>query len=510
MIKNKAWYARYEQEPLRYILFFGFLIRLLAAIFSKGFGWIDDQFLVIEIAQSWVDGVDYYKWLPGTPGNEGPEGFSFFYVGLHYLLFSFFDWLGFANPQSKMFVVRLLHAGWSMLIVYFGYKITLLLSNRRSANLIGWMLAMFWIFPFLSVRNLVELTCLPPIMWATYLLIKDKTQPNWRYWLLAGILLGIAFNIRFQILLIVGAMGLVLLIEKRWKTLLYASFSGLLTIIVVQGGVDYFIWDQPFAQFAEYVNYNMHNAHRYIISPWYTYILFLLGILIPPVSIFIFLGFFKSWKRLLILFLPTLLFLIFHSYYPNKQERFVVTIIPFLMIAGVIGWHMIMDASKTANKMKNLAKGSFVFFWIINIILLVPVSVMYSKKARVETMSYLSKYPELEYFVIEDRNKNVLRFPPQYYLQKYLPYDALMQDNFKEQYKKLKQANTIDKQPGIVLFFQPDSLEMRVQHMKTLYPQLVHETTIEPGYMDMVLHWLNPINDNQRIFIYRNAAVLKN
>ena len=28
------------------------------------------------------------------------------------------------------------------------------------------------------------------------------------------------------------------------------------------------------------------------------------------------------------------------------------------------------------------------------------------------------------------------------------------------------------------------------------------------GFMDKVLHWLNPINDNQRIYIYRNKQVL--
>ena len=50
--------------PLQQLMLLGILIRLLSVIFSKGFGWHDDHFLVIEASQSWVDGYDYNNWLP--------------------------------------------------------------------------------------------------------------------------------------------------------------------------------------------------------------------------------------------------------------------------------------------------------------------------------------------------------------------------------------------------------------------------------------------------------------
>jgi hypothetical protein len=40
------------------------------------------------------------------------------------------------------------------------------------------------------------------------------------------------------------------------------------------------------------------------------------------------------------------------------------------------------------------------------------------------------------------------------------------------------------------------------------FPRLVYETTIEPGFIDRFVHWLNPINKNRRIFIYRNSEVI--
>jgi len=70
----------YSEYPFKVIFFIALLVRIIAAIFSKGYGWHDDQFLIIEVAQSWVDGIDYYGWLPTQDGLGQPEGFSFFYV----------------------------------------------------------------------------------------------------------------------------------------------------------------------------------------------------------------------------------------------------------------------------------------------------------------------------------------------------------------------------------------------------------------------------------------------
>ncbi len=490
------------------ILFVGFFFRLLATVFSKGYGWHDDQFLIIEVAQSWVDGIDFYSWLPSTDGTAVPEGFSFFYVGLHYLLFSFFKLIGLFDPQVKMLIVRLLHAIWSMLTIYFGYKITLQVSNNSDAKLVGWLLAIFWIFPMISVRNLIEYVSVPLLMYGLWLVIKSNKRTSYLVWLWAGIVFGLAFNIRFQTMLITGAIGLVILIRGWWKRTFILGIGVLIPIIILQGGIDYFVWGKPFVQLIEYVNYNMHNAARYIVSPWYTYILFLAGILIPPVSLFIIAGFFQQWRKLLIIFFPVLLFLVFHSYYPNKQERFVITIVPMLIIIGVIGWQQIKSKYFTGNTSVKLIKYSWIFFWIVNILALMPVTVMYSKKARVESMSYMAKYGNINNFLIEDVNQNVLRFPPQFYLGNWYRYNTLMKnDNFSE-FQKQHTSEPISKQPGFVLFYQPNNLKQRVNKLKTVYPNLIYETTIEPGFMDKVLHWLNPINDNQNIYLYRNKSVL--
>lgn len=485
----------------------GLLIRLVSVIFAKGFGWIDDQFLIIEIAQSWVDGVDYYRWLPDTVGNNGPVKFSFFYTGIIYYMLSFLELIGITEPQSKMYFIRLVHALWSLLIIKFGYKITLILSNKKSANQVGWILAILWLFPFLSVRNLVELISVPLVLWAILLVIDKTKNTKLIYWLLAGILLGFAFNIRLQTALITGGMGLVFLFEKKFVKAIVLGGGFLLIVAIFQGLVDYYFWGYPFAQLGEYVGYNMHSASNYTVGPWYVYLLFILGVLIPPFSLALFTGFVVNWKKLAIIFVPVIIFLLFHTYYPNKQERFVITILPLIIISGVIGWNELLLKLNSVkwNKANHIL---IVIFWVLNSILLLPISSMYSKKARVESMQYLSAYKQIEYFAIENVNRDVLRFPPMYYLDKWVDYDAVMKKTDINSLAKAKHWGNAESQPAFVLFFQPKNIDQRVDNLKNYLPGLVYETTIEPGTLDRILHWLNPINANENIFIYRNTNVI--
>jgi len=481
---------------------------LLAAIFSRGFGWIDDQFLVVEIAQSWVDGTDYYKWLPDTPGNAGPKGFSFFYTSLHFILFKFFEFIGISSPETKMFLVRLLHGLWSMLIIKWGYDLTLHFSDKKTALQAGWLLALFWMFPFLSVRNLVEFVCVPFLVLGTLLSVKPQQHFSIGRWLWIGILFGLAFNIRFQTGLFTAGVGLVLFFEKKWKETFFLSLGFLLIVTAIQGGIDYFVWKKPFIQLITYVGYNTSSAGLYTVGPWYHYIVFLLGMLIPPVSLFLLSGFLRSYKKMVIIFVPVFIFIVFHSVYPNKQERFISTIVPFIFISGTVGWKMIVESILNPKFMQKIVKVSWVFFWIVNLIALFPVSTMYSKKARVESMIYLSNYNNLHYFIIEDESKDVLRFPPQFYLEQWVNYEAFQKKDDFTDFTQKKDWSDPRNQPEFVLFFQPNNLDERVARMKKVFPGLVYETTIEPGLMDKLLHWLNPINDNQNIYIYRNTTLI--
>ena len=146
------------------------------------------------------------------------------------------------------------------------------------------------------------------------MLLKPSRLPFMLHFFLAGIIAGLAFSVRFQSVLFIGGLGLALIIQKRWKETFWFGTGILLCIVFIQGIADYILCGYPFAEFKEYVRYNIENSRQYFVQQWYMYFALMLGILLPPISFFLIFGFFKSWKKHLLLFLPSFIFLAFHCY----------------------------------------------------------------------------------------------------------------------------------------------------------------------------------------------------
>lgn len=512
MIDKIQWY--WENRPLKLVLLVTSLCLFVAVVFSKGFGMHDDHFLVVEASQSWVDGEDYNNWLPWnqTPGKEKPEGHSFFYVGIHFIVFSALKFLSVDDPQAKMFIIRLLHALLYLVTVIYGFKITKKLSNERDAKFVALLLGVFWFYPFLAVRQLVELTCVPFMMIGLWKVLNAEEKKNvMLQYIIAGLIMGLAFSVRFQTLIFPGGVGLVMLFQKKWLKAIVFGAGVVASIILIQGGVDYFIWGRPFAELGEYIRYNMENKYNYIGGGWYKYSLLVLGLFIPPVSLMIVFGFFRTWKKHLIVFLPTFLFFAFHSYFPNKQERFVFPVFPFIIMLGIIGWNSFVSVSEYWKKRLNTIKYAWRFFWVLNIIVLTVITTTYSKKTRVEAMYYLYKNDYKGTLLAEDSEHDGVKMLPKFYSGQWRDYVTLtnkgfskvdgrthqMSDSMKE---KLLSNNDLE----YVMFFGDKNINQRVERMNKLFGKITHKETIQPGFIDWLTHKMNPKHiRNQSLFIYK-------
>ncbi len=481
----------------------GFFFRMLAVFFSKGYGMSDDHFLIIEAAQYWVD-YGFRHWLP-TVGATTPDGHSLFYSGIHYYIFLCLKWLGINNPQGKMYIIRLLHAVWSMFTIYFGYKIAKSAAGQKTANRVGLILALLFFFPMFSVRNLVEMVCIPPLVIGTWFMTEPARKDRLSSFAWAGLLFGIAFNIRFQSLFFVGGAGLVLIFERHWKKLFMFSLTCFITIFLVQGVADMVIWKRPFAEFFEYVNYNLQNKYAYSTGVWYKYILLIGGILIPPVSLFLIFGYLRSWRRYSMLFLPAFVFLVFHSMFPNKQERFILPVIPFIIILGCIGWKEYLVTSGFWMNKTRLLNRCWGFFWTVNCLLLPLVSTTYSKKSRVEAMVYLSHRTDLKSLLVEERTEDNAEMCPIYYLGRWdvnIIYLTKKDSSIRSLYRQL-QNYPDTKYPDYIIFVGSENINTRVSQFRAVYPGLQYLTTIYPSLLDNIMEWLNPVNKNRIAYIYR-------
>lgn len=515
-------------HPLRSILFIALILRLLAAFFSQGYAFNDDHFDVITVAQNWLYGLPH--WLQ----PDDPPRHSIFYTGIHYLIFYLLEAVGIESPSNKMLIIRLIHALYSLLVVYYGYKITKLLSTPSDARLVGLILSVIWFMPFMSVRNLVEMVCIPPFLAAFYLMLKADKESHiaWKLWMAAGILFGLAFVIRYHSILFMGGAGLILLFRKQWMKIIWLSIGFIITAFLIQGTIDMIIFRYPFHSLVAYYEFNAQNENLLIVGPAYRFVLTVLGFLVPPVSLFLVYGFIKSRKIEMLMLSAALTFFAFHSIFPHKQERFILPLFPIIIILGVIGWRRHIAHSSFWIQHKKLLRYSWTFFWVLNITAALALAFTYSKKSRIAPLIFLSGKSDLKGIVIETSDNDVSN-PPLFYLGALaIEYEDFTLDNnntwseFKTNQKTLPEefirvytkgtGKTIAEleeeiaifaqEPNYFIFTGKENLKQRVKNLKGIYPGLVFEKAIEASLYDRLLHFLNPrVHQDEYINIYKSS-----
>ena len=355
--------------------------------------------------------------------------------------------------------------------------------------------------PFISVRNLVEFVCVPLVLIAAYRLSNEKLKFSDVF--VAGMCMGIAFSVRFQTLFLGAGFGLAMLLQRRsFMQLFVFALSYVLFIVIVQGGIDMVIWHRPFAELQGYVQYNLQNSDQYGHNIWHMYFDLILGLLIPPLSIVLFAGYFYEWKRMKIIFWPVLLYLAFHTYFPNKQERFVMTILPLIIIAGTVGMFALYEKYGARIGAKTL-KYSTYFVIILNFILLPILSVAYSKRHRVESMYYLNTQLHSPEFFVDDANNGSYLMPPLYYYGKWIKVKGITNEFNAAQMFDYYQKRPARPKPQYMVFWEARNLDTRIDSVKKYWPNLKHQATIEPSIIDKTIYWLNPENSNETAEIYK-------
>src|SRR5690606_32539629 len=124
---------------------------------------------------------------------------------------------------------------------------------------------------------------------------------------------------------------------------------------------------EPFQHLKGYFQYNTEHRNDYPGSP-YAYLSFIGIFILPPASLFLVFGFFRKWRKYLIITLPVLGFVLFHVLYPNRQERFILPALPFVVMLGVIGWNEFVEKSSFWQNRKSLLRGCWKFFWTLKTI----------------------------------------------------------------------------------------------------------------------------------------------
>lgn len=480
-----------ETKPLQLIILISFFVNIFAVIFSKGYGMHDDHFGPIE--QPWKIINDSTIW----DQREKPHAHSIFYPLLHFILFKLLYTLSFSDPQSIMLIVRFLHFIYHLIGIVFLYKLLLEVFAEKIALTTILTYSLLWFIPSMNVRNLIEMVCIPPMILGFIFLIKYPNKKHLIFF--AGATFALAFAFRYQTLIITASIFFYSIIRKKinFGFIFLAGF--LFFLLLIQGSVDIFAWGYPFASFIEYVHYNLSHSHDYTTGPIYRYLLLLLGVFIPPVSLFILYFFVKDFKKYELIFFSISAFFLLHSIFPNKQERFILPIVPFIFVFGFGSFLSTIYERKFWENKKQLSNWLLIWFSIINIPLLILFTFNYGKKTRCESLYYLSKKDDVKAVFYIFGEIGVFK-PPEFYLDKYGTkiiqihnLDSLNSTQHEQPY------------PNYTIIFERTEANSLTQKFELITgKKLLLEKTIEPSLVDHILFILNPkYNRNQTAKIYK-------
>lgn len=488
-----------RKHPLSIIILTALVVRIIAMIFSKGYGFENEHFFYVETPNAWLDNID-------NTGYDSPRGISLFYVSINYLIFGFFKLFGIHNPQWLMFFSRIIHGLISLTIITLGYRITKIISDKKCAVNVAWLLALLWFTPYVNVHNIAQNVAVPFLLYGTLLIAKqEKLRNELKHsnlhrssFIIAGIFFGIAFSVWYQSILFYAGILVALILLKNWKGSLMSLLGFVIAICVTQTLPDLVVWGRPFVELREFLGKSSEYLFNYDAhAPWIYYsFLTVLVALIPPLSFALMFGFFKACRKQFLLFFPTFIFLLFYTIFPNYDELYILPVVPIFIIIGMTGWHDFRKKSSFWLKHSRLEKYMLALGCSINAILIVTTMFMYSNKPEVKAMTYLSKNEAVDFFVIDDETTNETKRPPLFYEKHWSNYIIVNQNNSND-------ITIFDRDADYVIFRETENLDNRVEKMRVCYPNLKHEVTYKPYFAQILYKWLNNSKDDGCVAIYK-------
>lgn len=455
----------------------GGLLRLLAAVFSQGFLASDDHHVVVTAADQIASGIG----LPVTYAR------SALLPGVIGAIMAVTRGIGIHDPGVEMLIVRILQAAYSLLVVYFAYRILERALGKDSAVIGGLLTAAFFAMPVTAVHQLEESVCQVPLLAACWWW--QRSEASWGSAAAAGAALGTALILRFPLIGFVAAFVLLVLLRPRAIADKAAFAGGLALVIVLQGYSNAVVNHEWWYSFSQRLGPMLHpqrmavEAEGYPSSPPWHYVLTLLAALIPPVSILLLAAAVKGGRRLPLLGLAALAFLVSHSLIANKQERFLLPILPVLFILAVAGLPWL------AARIAPAYRGMWWYFWIVNGALLIVLTFSFAKKDRVAPLLYVYRRHDATGVVVAQYNQTF--HVPEYYLGKPTPLLVV-----------LDRREAEVRVPGVpvnyVILYSDTPEADRVFLAGALKQELRLLTVITPSLADRLAHAINPRHNKAR------------
>jgi hypothetical protein len=238
---------------------------------------------------------------------------------------------GVSEPETLLRVLHLSAGAYSLLAVWGMWLLASRLLPPKGARIATWLAALHFAMPYLGTRLLIEAMAIPPLLFGLWLASLTASSV-----FVAGLLLGLACWLRYQVAVIAVGVAVHFALHKRWRDVGYLAAGGLLALLI-QGVFDKFTAGAPFQPL---INNIMANAapHEALtrMSPT-TYLWIWLALTIPPVTVTLLPAMWHEARKLRLIWLPFFMFVIAHMLIPHKEERFMAPALPLFLVMLAAG-----------------------------------------------------------------------------------------------------------------------------------------------------------------------------
>ena len=499
-----------QRHPFLSVLTLAIVFRLLAVIFSKGYMASDDQFQTVDIAYRWLrvgiwDADGNMNWGPYSSGiiSRFPLYNILLYLNMKAVML-----LGYDSLDRIMYGVRLSHALLSIIGVAAVYKtVEAATASKNWAVIAGLVMAAHFAMPFLAVRNLIEM--LGGTLWAVSLLYlyKHRMSSRFAFLMISGLLAGLSWMFRFQMIFAFWIVPIVLWYEYRClRPALYYGF-GVFSMILLAGLADW-MWVGTFMGTSlNHLWQGLSEGALYSTSHL-IYVAVIAAYFIPPASLVVmFLALRRRfWKNHLVLTASTAAFVIIHTLVANRQERFMIPILPALIVLFVLACHQHYQQHGFFRKHLGLSLSLITFTLLVNFVALGPFTFNYGHKGLVEPLVKIEQ--------LSTSKPSVLFFSPEKSRIFPLNYGGfeLIDRSYVHAWEDLDAvfgAGSAESGFDYYLLYplRSDDLERYRDSLVSRAGPVDLAFYIGPSTIDLILHGLNPEhNVTNEVWVYRHAA----
>ena len=263
-------------------------------------------------------------------------------------------------------------------------------SGEKQLNFLLLMMIFYFAAPFGLTRPMFESVAAPWLTLAAVFAFRYDLRQKLSDLLWGAVFVSVAFVLRQQL----GICGLVLvllpLLKKNWPHFFAAGALGSF-FFVLSGVPDYFLRDKFHYSLLNLTVYNYEHGSEYGNQSLLFYPVLIFVIAFIPFFIKRYPdGFLKSYLiryRSLLLFV--LFFVVLHSLFPNKWERFVISLLPILVLL-VFPFLYYLQSHFAANKKR------LILLYSLNFFLFLIASFFPAQKNLIEMSRYLAAHPEIK------------------------------------------------------------------------------------------------------------------